>query len=254
MVDDTCAASCRLSGLPSGYIAGWAPISVSTTLTHATIIEIINTDLGTTKTSTIYDDEVPLPTNINNDGFRTQKVSYTRDGKAMTTDIAFPTSFQVIPQQWVWSGILSTLNDDGESTCVTTSGATFSHDYYSQPTAFTVPSRADGLDDPQGWLWQPQRLGADRPDRDATDQDALVSCAATANAPVEPAYAAAIQADYQLCKFEGGKRAHGCIIFIDVTTDINDEQSIAADDPETAAATAQCSSIWMAMLAQLREG
>lgn len=103
----------------------------------------------------------------------------------------FPTIFYVIPQQWVWSGILSTLDDDGESTCVTTSGATFSHDYYSQPTTFTVPSRYDGLDDPQGWLYKPQHLAMDLPDEDATDQDALISCGATANAPVEPAYAAA---------------------------------------------------------------
>ena len=81
---DACPANCSITGVPQGYMAGWSAIETGTTLTAATIIEIINTDLGTTRTTTIYNDNIRLPS-TNAQGTRTQLVTYTRDGEVLTT-------------------------------------------------------------------------------------------------------------------------------------------------------------------------
>jgi hypothetical protein len=81
---------------------------------------------------------------------------------------AFPTYFNVIPQQWTWSGTLSTINSNGVSACVTTDSSFVSIDFFSQPASITFPPYMDGVDDPRGWnFWpaeNPANFAIDIPD------------------------------------------------------------------------------------------
>ena len=73
---------------------------------------------------------------------------------------AFPTQFDVIPQQWIWSGVLSTLDSEGTSACVThtTDFGTFSIDYFSQPEDNVMSVEAPYADDVRGWNFQPNHV------------------------------------------------------------------------------------------------
>lgn len=85
---DPCSPSCVIYGSPEGYVAAWTPIDANSTLTGVTLVDIVNTDLGTTRTSTKYDDqmsELNFPTNA--DGTRIQKIVYSKGTKTFTTEM-----------------------------------------------------------------------------------------------------------------------------------------------------------------------
>lgn len=66
----------------------WRAKSFSTTITAATIVQIVNTDLHSTRLSTIYN-KIPagytVPTNTNEKGTQTVALAYRRTGKLLTT-------------------------------------------------------------------------------------------------------------------------------------------------------------------------
>lgn len=84
-----CENSCRFC-YPNGMQVKWEESLFSTTITAATVITIVNTDLSTTRYSTVYN-ELPagytLPTNTNADGTQTVLVTYSRTGQELTTEL-----------------------------------------------------------------------------------------------------------------------------------------------------------------------
>lgn len=89
MAAQTCKAECGVK-VPNGRQLRWSAKTFSTTIVAATVVEIVNTDLHTTKVSTIYN-ELPagytVPKNTNSQGTQTVQVIYTRTGKTLTTDM-----------------------------------------------------------------------------------------------------------------------------------------------------------------------
>jgi len=89
VVGQSCQPDCTYCVEP-GYEITWAPLQFSTTIVAATVIEIINTDVHTTRLSTISNDlpssYIP-PTDTNAQGTRTTQVTYTRTGRVLTTDM-----------------------------------------------------------------------------------------------------------------------------------------------------------------------
>lgn len=86
----SCNPKCIRDFGPLHYFA-WSARSVSTTVTAATVVTIINRANGGTRVSTITNPEIntadyPKPTNVNGDGVHTQKITdYALDGKGFTT-------------------------------------------------------------------------------------------------------------------------------------------------------------------------
>ena len=84
-----CTPSCTILGLSRAQAVrfDWVTKTATATVTAATVVEIIDTDLDTTRTTTIFNDAVDLPTSTNSDGTVTQVVTYTREGKELTTEM-----------------------------------------------------------------------------------------------------------------------------------------------------------------------
>ncbi|KAJ9663344.1 hypothetical protein H2198_000861 [Neophaeococcomyces mojaviensis] len=134
----------------------WSGKTFSTTITAATVIQIVNTELHTTRLSTIYN-KIPagytVPTNTNEQGTQTVQVTYSRTGRTLTTAIAFPTKFNFPPQKYEWEGVLPTTDGKGKEICSTAgSPVSVSIDYWTQPSTFTTPTHTYGPD-PGGLLF-----------------------------------------------------------------------------------------------------
>jgi len=88
----TTATSCQndctvCASTPSSLF--WTPYSFTETFLAATVVEVINTIDGTTRTSTIFN-EVPAgytQPSTNSAGTHITLLSYTRSGKLMTTEM-----------------------------------------------------------------------------------------------------------------------------------------------------------------------
>ncbi|KAM0719383.1 hypothetical protein Q7P37_005288 [Cladosporium fusiforme] len=151
--ESTCIPSCTIRGDPQAHVAGWGQRQIMTaTVTAEEVIEIINTDVGTTRTVTQTNDLVSLPNTTNALGTVVRDVEYYMYGGTWTTQVAFPTALEIIPDHWVWNGVLSTLDAYGASACVTTEAATFSVNVTSLPRETVMPVDAD--QDPRGWNYQ----------------------------------------------------------------------------------------------------
>ncbi|KAF2470126.1 uncharacterized protein BDR25DRAFT_153922, partial [Lindgomyces ingoldianus] len=105
----SCNASCFVSATPPATIF-WYPYTFTETIIAATLVVIVNTVYNTTKTS-LRLNEIPsgyvLP-DVNAGGTHVTTVTYTRSGKVITTDLAFPTRFLRWPDGYQWSGTLET--------------------------------------------------------------------------------------------------------------------------------------------------
>lgn len=89
MHGQTCKADCQVS-LANGDRLVWVQKEFTTTITAATVVKIVNTDLHTTRLSTIHNkipDGYTVPTNTNAEGTQTVDVTYTRSGKVLTTKV-----------------------------------------------------------------------------------------------------------------------------------------------------------------------
>ena len=86
-----CAEDCTVKGVPTGSYAGWVVMDDqdrprSRTITAITVVTIINTDLGTTRTTEIFDaDKLSIP--INSQGTQIRNVTYTVGGRAVVTEM-----------------------------------------------------------------------------------------------------------------------------------------------------------------------
>ncbi|KAI1153690.1 hypothetical protein F4825DRAFT_473936 [Nemania diffusa] len=84
-------------------------IHTTTQSGEKTIVTVINTDLGITKTITSYPSDYtpPPPVPTNSDGTVISVVSYTRFGQVTTTTVTFPNGLVDWPESYAWSGVLS---------------------------------------------------------------------------------------------------------------------------------------------------
>jgi hypothetical protein len=87
-----CPANCEVRGYPgSAYWASWKVSGLrgehrTSTINAITVVTIINTDLGTTRTTEIFDaDKLPFP--INDQGTQIQRVTYTIEGSPLVTEV-----------------------------------------------------------------------------------------------------------------------------------------------------------------------
>jgi hypothetical protein len=122
----------------------WFPVSVTATVTHATIIYIIKSD-GTTSTSTKFN-ELPSgmsPPPTNDVGTQTAKVPVeTEVGKSTTINLAYPTELHAGAPSYQWQGTLPTVNAMGASTCSTNAllnGTGIPLEGFTVPVTKTVP-------------------------------------------------------------------------------------------------------------------
>ena len=85
----TCAANCTVT-VGNGFVLNWAAQHFTATIVAATVVQVVNTDLHTTRLSTVYN-ELPagytVPTNTNAQGTQTVPVVYVRTGKTLTTNV-----------------------------------------------------------------------------------------------------------------------------------------------------------------------
>lgn len=90
---------------------------------------------------------------------------------------AFPTALEVIPETWIWDGVLSTVDAYGASACVTAESSTISVNVTSLPRK-TIVSIAEG-EDPRGWnyKWEDTQL-TEKPleDIDEANEAAFFVC------------------------------------------------------------------------------
>ena len=84
-VSSQCEAECTITRVAEEI--QWSPKTITETFTAMTVVEIVNTDLGTTRTETIFNEEVALPTNTNSDGTVTTVVTYTYAGEESVTEL-----------------------------------------------------------------------------------------------------------------------------------------------------------------------
>jgi hypothetical protein len=84
----SCQADCSVCAT-APHTFSWAPYTFTDTFVAATVVEVINTREGTTKTSTVFnelpDGYAPPPTNAA--GTQTTQITYTRSGRALTTEM-----------------------------------------------------------------------------------------------------------------------------------------------------------------------
>ncbi|KIW95868.1 uncharacterized protein Z519_02932 [Cladophialophora bantiana CBS 173.52] len=139
----------------------WTPRAFDTTIVAATVVQVINTDLDTTKTSTVFN-KLPagytIPTNTNAKGTQTVEVTYWSTGKMHTTDIAFPTVYNIYPDRYTWNGTLATVDAGGTTTCSVDADTVIVVDFPgTQPSTFTTPTNSYGPD-PGGLLFSTMYL------------------------------------------------------------------------------------------------
>ncbi|KAI1977662.1 hypothetical protein LOZ53_003581 [Ophidiomyces ophidiicola] len=176
-----CTPSCSVKvGAQHEY--RWFPMPISTTIVAATIVKIVNTVKGTTRTSTIYNS---LPSGYtlpptNSDGKQVSTLTYTQQGLAKTTVLTFPTSFVSWPDGYTWSGTLQTKSNNKE-TCVTASTPVYvPFSSFPQPQATETLSHPAGPD-PNGLLFKMKSVvaGFDAYKKEFKDQAALQTCSIT---------------------------------------------------------------------------
>jgi hypothetical protein len=80
-----CQPNCTIDW--TGLQYRWRQKEATETITAETVVEIINNDLGTTRTTTILNEEVERPTNTNSDGTVTTVVTYTWKGEESITEM-----------------------------------------------------------------------------------------------------------------------------------------------------------------------
>ncbi|EOD44247.1 hypothetical protein UCRNP2_9084 [Neofusicoccum parvum UCRNP2] len=115
----TCEADCYLQ-IPFNKDWYWSKLFISTTLTAATEIVVINKKTNTTTTKTIFAD---LP-----DGFTLPPTNsagsqavFTTFG-SLTTTLVYPTPYLSWDSGYSWSGTLPTVDKAGQSVCSTVVG------------------------------------------------------------------------------------------------------------------------------------
>ncbi len=84
----SCVNDCSVCA-SAPYTFYWEPYSFTDTFVAATVVEVINTAAGTTKTSTIFNELPDGYTNppTNAAGTQTHLLTYTRSGKETTTNM-----------------------------------------------------------------------------------------------------------------------------------------------------------------------
>ncbi|EER27211.1 hypothetical protein CPC735_025470 [Coccidioides posadasii C735 delta SOWgp] len=175
---ENCTPYCKVEVEPV-YTFTWYPMEFSTTVVAATVIEIVNTLVGTTRTSTISND-LPsgyTPPATNDDGTQVTTVTYSQQGTTKTTVLAFPTSFTSWADGYTWQGRLQTEKDD-ETACVTAIIPSFvPFESFPQPTSISMPTHPSGPD-PKGLLFKPTSidLGAGAYVEAFPDEGALQTC------------------------------------------------------------------------------
>jgi hypothetical protein len=89
VLGQSCKADCTVTVYAIEDLR-WTPRYFSTTIVAATVVQIVNTDLDTTRTTTVFN-ELPAgytaPTNTNAQGTQTVQVTYLRSGTLSTTDV-----------------------------------------------------------------------------------------------------------------------------------------------------------------------
>ncbi|KAH8745644.1 hypothetical protein F5882DRAFT_235195, partial [Hyaloscypha sp. PMI_1271] len=112
---------------------GWEQKNFNTTIVAATVVTIVNTNLQTSRLTTIFN---ALPTGYtlpptNSDGTVIQRIIYTTLGQVLTSELAFPSSFRVYVDAYTWNGTLAT----NSTTCLTANTPSTGHftTFPSQP-------------------------------------------------------------------------------------------------------------------------
>jgi hypothetical protein len=94
--ESTCTPDCSMYAWNASkswqiqpYIATWTRpnIDTSSTVIGATVVQIVNTDLDITQTSTIWNTGQVSNLPLNENGTRTRVVTYTRDGTQSITEM-----------------------------------------------------------------------------------------------------------------------------------------------------------------------
>ncbi|EEP79553.1 predicted protein [Uncinocarpus reesii 1704] len=151
---DQCTAACKV-GVKAVYHYKWYPHMFSSTIVAATVVKIVNTVAGTTRTSTIYND---LPSGYtlpptNEDGTQVATVTYSQQGSTKTTVLAFPTSFRSWADGYTFQGVLPT-EKDGETTCMSAEEPSFvPFPSFPQSAVTETPTHTAGPD-PKGLLFK----------------------------------------------------------------------------------------------------
>ncbi|PSK38098.1 hypothetical protein B9Z65_1289 [Elsinoe australis] len=169
---EACVADCDARP-GNAVIVNWIKMSVSETLTAATIVRIIDDNTNITSTKTIYAD---LPTGVSvpptaSDGRRIQVLTYpvisttlgdctsTWSSRKVRCDASFtiatmtyPDSFWGLPKGFALNGTLPTTAADGASTCISAPSTTWINFPTGSPSPTPTPGTTDS-DDPLGYLW-----------------------------------------------------------------------------------------------------
>lgn len=116
----SCEADCWLR-IPFNEDWYWSKLYISTTLTAATKVIIINKKTNTTSTKIIYADLPEGFTLPPTDVQGTQAVSTTFG--TLTTNLAYPTPYLSWDSGYSWGGTLPTVDKNGQSVCSTITGS-----------------------------------------------------------------------------------------------------------------------------------
>ncbi|KAI9766723.1 MAG: hypothetical protein M1840_006367 [Geoglossum simile] len=187
----SCGVACS-AWAAEATIYQWDQLTFNTTIVAATVIEIVNTEDSTTKTTTVFN-KLPggytLPP-MNSQGTQVATITYSRTGSILTTVLAFPTQFQYWDDGYTWNGILPTKTEsDGDTICVSapSSGSFVPFKSFPQP-AVVMPTHTIGIPDPQGILFKPTKYPRGvKIYKSFTDEGALQTC----RLPEHPAVAVA---------------------------------------------------------------
>ncbi|KAH9208077.1 hypothetical protein DL95DRAFT_312527, partial [Leptodontidium sp. 2 PMI_412] len=102
-------SNCSVSA-SHGQAFGWEQRMVNTTIVAATVVTIVNTNANTSRVTTLFNslpDGYTLPP-TNSEGTVTQRITYTRFGQTLSTDLAFPSEFNAYVDAYTWNGTLAT--------------------------------------------------------------------------------------------------------------------------------------------------
>ncbi|KAG8628275.1 hypothetical protein KVT40_004148 [Elsinoe batatas] len=155
----------------AGYLVSWQKMSVTATITAATVIKVINDNDNTTSTKTVYADlpsGVTIPPTAPN-GRRVQQITVpivtTTIGTCTTTwsdralpcgvvfttrALTYPDQFWGLPTGYGLNGTIPTTVAGGASTCLRAPSGT----WITFPTpAPTAPPQTADAEDPNGFLW-----------------------------------------------------------------------------------------------------
>ncbi|PMD53223.1 uncharacterized protein K444DRAFT_635575 [Hyaloscypha bicolor E] len=99
-------SNCSVSAT-RGEKFGWEQKNFNTTIVAATVVTIVNTNLQTSRLTTIFNALLAgytLPP-TNSDGTVIQRITYTTLGQVLTTELAFPSSFCVYVDAYTWNDV-----------------------------------------------------------------------------------------------------------------------------------------------------